>query len=434
MKRLIIILGFESSGSVFCGRVISYVLDKCSRFGEWKGYGWNGNIGDDLVIIHRSMPYGRKKKWMEELLEEISDMKNYSKEFIICTRDLNISKISRISRFGGDWSEYLRDDERATKIFSKIIKDENYFIFSYESAAALGGHYYITLYNWLKVESTFFPPFFDRNAPYINNRNAPYINKFGKIIFFLKNIFKQIKPIKNQKIESTDERYELNFKKIIIDESKYFVPIYAMHRPAVNNISTGKLYEPTTHKFVETLCEQKSGSIIHAGTFFGDMLPNFSKFVNGSVYAFEPVLENFILAKLSVDVNKLSNVILINSALSSSVSNLRINTSQNGDLHAGGASSISEHGQICASLKIDSLDTSDIILIQLDVEGHELDALSGATNTIARCRPIIAIEDNYKRCDNFLFTNDYSIARKIPGLTIWAPNEDSLAFELSKSF
>ena len=110
MKRLVIILGFESSGSVFCGRVISYVLDKCSRFGEWKGYGWNGNIGDDLVIIHRSMPYGRKKKWMEELLEEISDMKNYSKEFIICTRDLNISKISRISRFGGDWSEYLRDD------------------------------------------------------------------------------------------------------------------------------------------------------------------------------------------------------------------------------------------------------------------------------------------------------------------------------------
>jgi hypothetical protein len=172
VKRLVIILGFESSGSVFCGRVISYVLGKCSRFGEWNGYGWNGNIGDDLVIIHRSMPYGRKKKWMEELLEEISDMKHYSKEFIICTRDLNISKISRISRFGGNWSEYLRDDERATKIFSEIMKDENYFIFSYESAAALGGHYYTTLYNWLKVESAFCPPFFDGNAP--------YINKFGK--------------------------------------------------------------------------------------------------------------------------------------------------------------------------------------------------------------------------------------------------------------
>lgn len=244
---------------------------------------------------------------------------------------------------------------------------------------------------------------------------------------------RRIELVDNQQIEFTEDRYELNFKEVTIDESKYFVPTYAMHRPAVRNICDGKLFEPKTHKLIETLCSKNAGSIVHAGTFFGDMLPNFSKFVNGSVYAFEPVLENFILAKLSVDINELSNVILLNSALSANISNLRINTFERGDLHAGGASSISEHGQICASFKIDSLGASDIILIQLDVEGHELEALSGATETIARCRPVIAIEDNYNRCEGFLTTHNYSMARKIPGLEIWVPKEDPITIELVRS-
>jgi FkbM family methyltransferase len=257
----------------------------------------------------------------------------------------------------------------------------------------------------------------------------------------IKRLFRQlgyeirrIEYVDNAHIEFTQDKYELNFREVTIDDSKYFVPTYAMHRPEVKSICEGKLFEPNTHKLIETLCLQKAGSIVHAGAFFGDMLPNFSKFVNGSVYAFEPVLENFILAKLSVDINELSNVILLNSALSANISNLRINTFEKGDLHAGGASSISEHGQICASFKIDSLKALDIILIQLDVEGHELEALSGAKETIARCRPVIAIEDNNNCCKGFLTTYNYSMVRKIPGLEIWAPEEDTNIIEVIKSF
>ena len=172
----------------------------------------------------------------------------------------------------------------------------------------------------------------------------------------------RIDPVNNSKIEITEDRYEVTFKKVIIDHSKYFVPTYAMHRPAVKDICKGKLFEPNTHKFVETLCGKKSGSIVHAGTFFGDMLPNFSKFVNGSVYAFEPVLENFLLAKLSVDVNNLSNVILLNSALSSSISNLRINTSEKDDLPMQEVHRRSlSKDKFVRLVKIDSLDASDII-------------------------------------------------------------------------
>ena len=33
-----------------------------------------------------------------------------------------------------------------------------------------------------------------------------------------------------------------------------------------------------------------------------------------------------------------------------------------------------------------------VAVIQLDVEGHEQEALAGATRTIARCRPLIVLE------------------------------------------
>jgi hypothetical protein len=83
---------------------------------------------------------------------------------------------------------------------------------------------------------------------------------------------------------------------------------------------SGRLYEPRTDKLVSRFLECRGGDLIHAGTFFGDMLPTFSRSCPGTVYAFEPVLENFILAKLCVDTNKLENVFLINAGLGDNLS------------------------------------------------------------------------------------------------------------------
>ncbi|MEO1081545.1 MAG: FkbM family methyltransferase [Pseudomonadota bacterium] len=217
--------------------------------------------------------------------------------------------------------------------------------------------------------------------------------------------------------------YKIGYVKTKIAGGAYFVPSYATHRPAVANILNGKLYEPATHVFVEKFFQRSTGSMIHAGTFFGDMLVNFSKSVNATVYAFEPVLENYVLAKLCVEENQLRNVLLTNSALSESITNLLINTSEDANLHAGGASSISKEGVICSALAIDCMNASDIALIQLDVEGHELQALKGAEKTIAQSRPVIAIEDNEKNCGAFLEQHRYEITTKIPGLDIWTPAE-----------
>ncbi len=221
-----------------------------------------------------------------------------------------------------------------------------------------------------------------------------------------------------------DAKFEIEFIDLTLDGSKYFVPKYALHRPAVKNLLKGKLYEPETHDFVRAFFQTFKGSMIHAGTFFGDMIPNFSRSVSGTVYAFEPVFENYILAKLCVDNNSLTNVILMNSALSEDLGNLCIDTSEDEGIHAGGSSTISDEGKICAAINIDRLEINDLVLIQLDVEGHELTALRGAKHTIKRCRPVIAIEDNSNNCKDYLCELEYERIGSIPGLSIWSPSEN----------
>ena len=220
-----------------------------------------------------------------------------------------------------------------------------------------------------------------------------------------------------------DEKFGVELTHLTLDGNQYFVPKYALHRPTVKTLLNGSLYEPDTHDFVREFCKSFKGSIVHAGTFFGDMIPNFSKSASGNVYAFEPVFENYILAKLCVDSNNLANVILMNFALSDGLGNLYINTSQGDGRHAGGASTISDQGVICAAINIDRLNIEDLVLIQLDVEGHELPALTGAQETIQKSRPVIAIEDNNDNCADFLRTIKYENVGHIPGLTIWAPSE-----------
>lgn len=219
-------------------------------------------------------------------------------------------------------------------------------------------------------------------------------------------------------------RYVIEFQRTEIDGSTYFVPNYALHRPAVRKVLDGRFYEPKTHRFVKEFFARVEGSLVHAGTFFGDMLPSFAKSVDGRVYAFEPVLENFVLAKLCVQANGLENVLLQNCALSERFGNLRINTLQGTNQHAGGASSISSDGRICTAMPIDALGEESIVMIQLDVEGHELPALMGAIKTIGACRPVIAIEDAKDNCKGFLQGLNYEMFSRIPGLRIWGPAEN----------
>ena len=72
-----------------------------------------------------------------------------------------------------------------------------------------------------------------------------------------------------------------------------------------------------------------------------------------------------------------------------------------------------------------NLNIDDLVLIQLDVEGHEISALKGAQATIRKNRPVIAIEDNSNNCSEFLLDIKYEKVGQLPGLTIWSPTENN---------
>lgn len=170
-KRAIIVTGFESSGSVFLAKIVSHVVGASKSFDDWNGYGWNGTKGDDLIILHRSLPYERNpKKWLADVQKEIETLEDYEKEYVICTRDLTISRFSRQARFGGSIEDYQKDDDTARANFAEIMETERFFVFSFESATSLGLLYYRTLYTWLGADSSFDPPVFDANAPYVKKR------------------------------------------------------------------------------------------------------------------------------------------------------------------------------------------------------------------------------------------------------------------------
>ena len=217
--------------------------------------------------------------------------------------------------------------------------------------------------------------------------------------------------------------YQIEFTRVDIGGAAYFVPAYGRDRPAARSILRGDFYEPLTHALVGLLLAARPGDMVHAGTFFGDMLPSFSRKCPGAVYAFEPVLESYVLAKQSVEQNRLTNVVLFNAALGSTLSVAHVNTTRQDGSHRGGASHVADAGQPTATLPIDALGLRNLAVLQLDVEGHEIEALEGARNTIESARPFILVEDNARQCAEYLSNLGYRSGGAVPGLSLWAADE-----------
>ncbi len=181
----------------------------------------------------------------------------------------------------------------------------------------------------------------------------------------------------------------------------YCLPLSSHHRIAAQKILLNDVYEQKTIQFICSKCND--GDIVHAGTYFGDFLPAFSKAVDkrARIWAFEPNQENYRCTRITLALNDISNVVLTNAGLGDKQETLLIRTKDDYGRALGGASQIiadkshdyagTEPVQI---VTIDDIVDSDrnVSIIQLDVEGHEKEALTGALETIRRCLPIIMVE------------------------------------------
>jgi FkbM family methyltransferase len=180
----------------------------------------------------------------------------------------------------------------------------------------------------------------------------------------------------------------------------FCVPLSSQHRPAVQSVLSGKVWEPETIEYL--VKNAPRGDIFHAGAFFGDFLPALSRCRTGDelVWAFEPNAENFRCAQITIIVNGIANVRLSNSALGCSPSERQLITGDSAGRSLGGGSYLTDdiapsQPSILVSIRpIDDIVWTDreVSTIHLDVERSEIEALSGAFLTIKRCRPLLILE------------------------------------------
>jgi FkbM family methyltransferase len=113
----------------------------------------------------------------------------------------------------------------------------------------------------------------------------------------------------------------------------------------------------------------------------------------GRVYAFEPQKKVFRELVYNLRLNEISNAIPLRFAVSSEPRILEMNPIRRAD----GQVRIGKGGDKVEARTIDSFGFSDVSLIKIDVEGHQLPVLQGAERTIRAYHPVIIIEIGRKQ-------------------------------------
>lgn len=107
------------------------------------------------------------------------------------------------------------------------------------------------------------------------------------------------------------------------------------------------------------------------------------------VYTFEAHPDNYTC--LEQNTQGIENITKINAALGNSRERLQMVLPPGEERNPGAY--YTQPGDSVAQWRIDDLNLQECDLIYLDIEGGETDALYGAADTIARCRPLIGVED-----------------------------------------
>jgi len=165
--------------------------------------------------------------------------------------------------------------------------------------------------------------------------------------------------------------------------------------------------------------------VIDAGANIGTHTLGFASAIapSGCVYSFEPQTDIYELLHQNCSINDyVSNIVTYCHPLS----NVRckkylIPVFDDNNIHNYGAAQLAVEGpdkvlsiNSSESMTIDGLTLDSCRLIKLDVEGMELEVLSGAETLIAKCKPLIFFEANtiastWKIIQKFIPLGEYSV-------------------------
>ena len=162
------------------------------------------------------------------------------------------------------------------------------------------------------------------------------------------------------------------------------------------------LYNNGMHKLKTLGKMSDSEVIIDAGFCIADSALVIRNFTDNKIIGFEPALENIELAKRTIELNNLKNIIIEDSGLGDKNESLYYNTKPETAIDVGAVAITSDKvaGNSCSIIKLDDYVKKynlQIGLIKADIEGYESKLLQGAIETIKSQRPrlLISIYHNY---------------------------------------
>ncbi|MGB9152478.1 MAG: FkbM family methyltransferase [Alphaproteobacteria bacterium] len=144
------------------------------------------------------------------------------------------------------------------------------------------------------------------------------------------------------------------------------------------------------------ICPELGDYVVDAGAFLGDTSVRFRKVVGeqGFVYSFDPLDSHLRACQLNFEQNNIySGFKLFNAGLADIVFTPAGNTSHGNVVDPGFR--LAAKNDIFSTMTLDDLvargEISRIDFIKMDVEGSELRALHGATETLRRFKPKLAL-------------------------------------------
>ncbi len=145
-----------------------------------------------------------------------------------------------------------------------------------------------------------------------------------------------------------------------------------------------------------TRCVRPGDIVIDGGANQGALTLPLSKAVGegGIVVAFEPQRLTFQVLCGNMALNCRPNVITYNLALGEAEGSVRFPALDLTQPQSVGSLAAGSEGATVPVVTVDSLALPRLRLLKLDIEGMERPALRGAAETIARCQPVLYVEND----------------------------------------
>jgi FkbM family methyltransferase len=158
-------------------------------------------------------------------------------------------------------------------------------------------------------------------------------------------------------------------------------------------------------------------NIIDLGAWIGDNSIPWAENIKGIVYAIDPSVHNCDFITKTCELNNISNVKVIQHAISNKNEILSTNDELTHCSFVYGNTGLNGRTKVSA-VSLNYLYETNVIenigYIHLDVEGMEYKILEGSSTIIEQCRPIITFEqhleiDNYDMISSYLKNYNYTI-------------------------